>query len=243
VRHDLRHAGSPLRVSTTTAVVVLALAFTFASPAAPASAQQAGGDDDLPHIRISDPGRDLFRLGLPKVEGETDLAREALDTENRDLDIMGIFRILDPASFPQQLQSEGLGFSSALWSQVGAQGVAKLKVARSTSGVLAEGRLYVTGRGDAPVISRTYRASDVRDAVHLFANDIVEHFTGQRGIFGSRIALALTTRGSREIAMIDMDGSRTTVLTKMGSDCLLPAFSPSGGEIAFTSYLRNNPDL
>ena len=29
----------------------------------------------------------------------------------------------------------------------------------------------------------------------------------------------------------------------MASDSLLPAFSPTGGEIAFTSYLRNNPDL
>ena len=29
----------------------------------------------------------------------------------------------------------------------------------------------------------------------------------------------------------------------MGSDNLLPAFSPGGAEVAFTSYLRNNPDL
>jgi len=40
-----------------------------------------------------------------------------------------------------------------------------------------------------------------------------------------------------------MDGGRMAVLTKMQSDCLLPAYSPSGGEIAFTSYLRENPDL
>ena len=33
------------------------------------------------------------------------------------------------------------------------------------------------------------------------------------------------------------------VLTKMGSDSLLPAFSPGGAEVAFTSYARNNPDL
>jgi TolB protein len=40
-----------------------------------------------------------------------------------------------------------------------------------------------------------------------------------------------------------MDGGHMAVLTKMQSDCLLPAYSPSGGEIAFTSYLRDNPDL
>jgi TolB protein len=212
--------------------------------AAPARAQQpTAGDEDLPHIRITDPGRDLFRLALPRAEGESDLARSALETETRDLDIAGIFRLLDPNSFPQELQAEGSGFSSALWSQVGAQGVAKLKVGRSGDGVEMEGRLYVLGRGEAPVLARSYKAGDVRDAIHLFANDVVEYFTGQRGIFGSRIALALSGRGSHEIVSVDVDGSRTQVLTNTGSDCLLPAYSPGGGEVAFTSYLRNNPDL
>ncbi|HEY2900931.1 MAG TPA: translocation protein TolB [Polyangia bacterium] len=212
-----------------------------------AHAQQplsAGGDEDLPHIRITDPGRDLFRLALPTAQGDGDLAKQALDGLNRDLDITGLFRLLDPTSFPSQLQAEGLGFSSALWSQVGAQGVAKMKSSRVGGGVETEARLYVLGRGDAPVISRAYRAGDVRDTVHLFANDIVEYFTGQRGVFGSRIAVALSGTGSsHEIASLEMDGGRVSVLTKMGADCLLPAFSPSGNEVAFTSFLRNNPDL
>ena len=62
-------------------------------------------------------------------------------------------------------------------------------------------------------------------------------------MFGSRIALAITGHSAHEIAVVDMDGGRTSVVTKMGSDNLLPGFSPTGAEIAFTSYLRNNPDL
>jgi TolB protein len=122
---------------------------------------------------------------------------------------------------------------------VGAQAVVKMRV----SGNQLEGRVYITARGDQAQLSKVYSASDVRDAVHQFANDIVKVFTGQPGIFGSRIALAMTGKGPHEIAAVDLDGSRTSVLTKMGSDCLLPAFSPGGGEVAFTSYLRNNPDL
>ena len=197
----------------------------------------------VPRIRIVPSGGDLFRLAVPRVDGEGDLARAALETETRDLDIAGIFHLLDPTSFPQDLQSEGLGFSSALWSQVGAQGVAKMKVSRTAAGVDVEGRLYVLGRGEAPVLSRIYKGGDARDAIHQFANDVIGYFTGQPGIFGSRIVLALSGRGSHEIASIDADGSRTMVLTKTGSDCLLPAYSPSGAEVAFTSYLRNNPDL
>jgi TolB protein len=228
------------------ALIVVALVVEMAGGAARAQAPAAGGaasSDDLPTIRITPAGTDLFRLALPRAVGDGDTAG-ALDTETRDLDISGIFHLLDPASFPADLQKEGMGFSSALWSQVGAQGVAKIKVGRAASGAAQiDGALYVIGRGEGPVLSHTYKGSDVHDAVHQFANEIVGYFTGQPGIFGSRIAVALTGGKSREILTMDMDGSHTTVVTKMGSDCLLPAFSPGGGEIAFTSYLRGNPDL
>ena len=52
---------------------------------------------------------------------------------SKDMDITGLFQLLDPASFPAQLQAEGLGFSSALWSQVGAQAVIKMKVSARRS--------------------------------------------------------------------------------------------------------------
>ena len=180
----------------------------------------------------------MLRIAIPRAEGDGESARVAVETLSRGMDITGLFQVLDPASFPAQLQSEGLGFSSALWTQVGAQAVVKMKA----SGGVLEGRLYVVARGDTATISKTYRAGDVRDAVHELANDIVKSFTGQNGIFGSRIAFALT-RGAHEIATIDADGGRMSVITKMGSDSLLPAFSPGGAEVAFTSYLRNNPDL
>jgi TolB protein len=214
---------------------------TLAALASPVGAPSPV-EDDLPAIRLSGAGVELLKLGIPRVEGDSESGRVAGETLSRDMDITGLFQVLDPASFPPQLQSEGLSFSSALWSQVGAQAVVKLKV--SAAGQL-EGRLYALARGDAAMLSKTYRSSggDVREAIHDFANDIVNAFTGQRGIFGSRIAFAQTGRSGREIGVVDADGGRLSTVTKMQSDCLLPAFSPSGAEIAFTSYLRNNPDL
>jgi TolB protein len=199
-------------------------------------ARGQGAAEDLPIVTLSGAGVELLRIAVPKAEGD---GGEAGQTMSKDLDITGIFQVLDPSSFPAQLQGEGLTFSSALWSQVGAQAVVKMRV----SGGQIEGRLYVTARGDTAQLSKVYKAGDVRDAVHEFVNDIVKSFTGQPGVFGSRIAVAMTGKGAHEIAVVDMDGGRTSVVTKMNSDCLLPAFSPSGGEIAFTSYLRNNPDL
>ena len=206
--------------------IALASLLALATVGAPARAQPPGGDDDLPAVQLSGAGVEMLKLALPRPEGDP----VAGETMSKDMDITGLFQLLDPASFPTQLQSEGLGFSSALWSQVGAQAVIKMKLA---GGVL-EGRLFIVARGDSPVLSKSYRAADPRDAVHQFANDVVKAFTGQPGVFGSRIALALTGHGAHEIAVVDMDGGRTAVVTKMGSDSLLPAFSPTGGEIAFT---------
>ena len=206
------------------------------------AADQAAEVEDLPQITITDPNRDLFRLGLPSAIGDGDLAGTAVDVERRDLDMVGLFRVLDPASFPDSLIKEGLGFSADLWSQMGAQGVAKLRVAHESGGVVLEGRLYQVGRGDSPVLTKTYHGSEIRPLVHMWANDVVMQFTGTRGVFGSRIAFAMTGKNS-EVATVGMDGQELKVVTQMKSPCLLPALSPSGGQIAFNSYLRGGADL
>ncbi len=202
-------------------------------------AQAPAADEDLPTIRLSGAGIEMLKLAVPRAEGDTGSAPAATETLSKDMDITGLFQVLDPGSFPAQLQSEGLNISSALWTQVGAQAVIKMKA----SGGSLEGRLYVVARGDAAVLSKSYRAGDIRDAVHEFANDVVKSFTGQPGVFGSRIAFGFTGHSEHEIGAVDVDGGRMAVLTKMGADSLLPAYSPTGGEIAFTSYLRQNPDL
>jgi TolB protein len=206
------------------------------------AADQAAEAEDLPQITITDPNRDLFRLGMPSAVGDADLTGTAVDVERRDLDLVGLFRVLDPASFPDSLVKEGMGFSADLWSQMGAQGVAKLRAAHESGGIVVEGRLYQVGRGNAPVLTKTYRGSELRPLVHMWANDVILQFTGMRGVFGSRIAFAMTGR-SPEIATIGMDGQEMKVVTQMRSQCLLPAVSPSGGQIAFNSYLRGGADL
>ncbi|MDB4982992.1 MAG: tolB protein precursor, partial [Myxococcales bacterium] len=176
------------------AAVTVGTAASLLARGPAARAQTA--EEDLPMIRLSGAGVELMKLGVARVEGDTGGAGETL---TKDMDVTGLFQLLDPTSFPAQLQGEGLGFSSALWTQVGAQAVVKMRV----SGGQVEGRVYVTARGDTAQLSKVYSAGDVRDAVHQFANDVVKVFTGQPGIFGSRIALAMTGKGPHEIAVID----------------------------------------
>ena len=240
MRQQTKVKGTSMKMTLFTAGFLLA-ALAPTGPA-PAADQAAAEVEDLPQITITDPNRDLFRLALPGAVGDADLAAAATDIERRDLDLVGLFRLLNPESFPDSLLKEGLGFSSDLWSQVGAQGVAKLRATRETGGVALEGRLYQIGRGENAVLTKTYRGPEVRPLVHMWANDIIAQFTGMRGVFGSRIAFAMAGK-TGEIATIGMDGQELKVVTQMKSECLLPALSPSGGQIAFTSYLRGGADL
>jgi len=216
------------------------ICFVVALLAASTARAQAPQVDELPRIAVIGGTRALLKLAVPNVVG--DLAREALEIEKRDFEVVGIFQLLDPVSFPPALQQEGMGFSSAQWSLVGAQGVVKLKAARESGGAAVEGRLYRVGGGEGAVLAKTYRGGDLRTLVHRWANDVIEHFSGERGVLGSRIAFALTGR-STEIGSVGMDGAEITVLTKMNSECILPAYSPTGREVVFTSYLMGGADL
>jgi TolB protein len=217
------------------------LIFTLAlATAGTAQAAQPAPVEELPRIPITGGTRALLKLAVPNAVG--DMGREAGDIQRRDLDVVGMFQLLDPASFPPALQQEGLGFSSAQWSLVGAQGVVKLRAARDSGGAAIEGRVYRVGGGEGAVLAKTYRGADLRALVHRWCNDVIEHFSGQRGVLGSRIAFALT--GSNpEIGSVGMDGSEIAVLTKMKSECILPAYSPTGREVVFTSYLMGGADL
>jgi TolB protein len=238
----MRPQQQPKRTSMKTHLFATAILLAAFAPRGPVQAADQPEVEDLPQITISDPNRDLFRLALPSAVGDADLAAAATDIERRDLDLVGLFRVLKPESFPESLVKEGLGFSSDLWSQVGAQGVAKLRATRDASGVAIEGRLYQVGRGENAVLTKSYRGPEMRPLVHMWANDVIAHFTGLRGVFGSRIAFAMTGKNP-EVATIGMDGQELKVVTQMKSQCLLPAMSPSGGQIAFNSFLRGGADL
>jgi hypothetical protein len=152
----------------TGAAAAVAVAFTLGT----AQAETPNGDEDLPSVILSGAGVQMLRLAVPRAEGDTGAV--AVETMSKDMDITGLFQVLDPTSFPAQLQSEGMAFSSALWTQVGAQVVIKMKA----SGGQLEGKLFVVARGDQPTLTKSYHNADIRDAIHEFANDFVQSSTG-----------------------------------------------------------------
>src|ERR1044071_2631712 len=84
------------------AALLLLAVVVSSSFASRANAQQptgAGKEEDLPIFKISG-GVSLLKLALPQAEGDREGARLAHETMSRDMDVSGLFQVLDPNSFP-----------------------------------------------------------------------------------------------------------------------------------------------
>lgn len=213
-----------------------------AAMAIPGTAR-AGDDGQAVIIELSNPKRTLRPLAIPRaVGGSSEMVALVEKTASFDMKVSGLFRLIEPR-LHRLVQDRGLNIDAEGWKKVGAFGVMKYEVLQRGKRVTLNTRLYETGKGDQSVLSRTYQGSDIRTMTHLWCNDVVEYYTGEKGFFGSKIAFVGKKNGKKVVMAMDFDGEGVYSLTRNRSNNLLPAWSPGGGKVAFTSYMRNNPDL
>jgi TolB protein len=193
-------------------------------------------------IDVNASKRTLYPIAVPvSPEGDPSVAREVAQVASFDLGVAGIFKVLDPQSFLADLKAEGVGIDPQKWKDVGAFGVVKYRVSATD----VEFRLYEVSKGTNASLTKTYpRNLGTRALVHRWCNDVVKFYTGEAGFFGSKMAFTVKVKGGRDqIYAMDFDGANAFKVSNNSSTNLLPAYSPSGGQIAYTSYMRNNPDL
>jgi TolB protein len=185
--------------------------------------------------------RDLYKIAVPAPNGADGAAQNVQSVMTRDLEISSLFKVLDPRSFLADPDQEAdAGFDVDAWRAVGAQGVVLGSVASTGAKVRLRLGLHETARGKAPVLSRNYSGTeeDLRGMVHSFVNELIEYFTGEPGVFGSRILFARSiARGRKEIYSVEMDGSNLQAHTNNGSVNTMPAWGP-GGSIFYTSFVN-----
>ena len=111
------------------------------------------------------------------------------------------------------------------------------------------GWLFDLSRGtpaNAKVLGNRYLGSlddaGVRKVAHEFAADILAVF-GQKSLFGTKIIFVSSRTKNKEVWMMDWDGSNQRQVTQFKSLSIMPAVSPDGSKIAFTSYVRGNPGI
>lgn len=206
----------------------------------------APADDTTVVIDVNNTKRILYPIAVPIGSGDAASAKAVAEVASFDLGVSGWFRVLDPRSFLADLGKEALEIEPPKWKDVGAFGVMKYRVTSSGGKVEITFKLYEVEKGNTAVLSRTYsgEARELRGLVHKWCNDVVKYYTGEEGFFGSKIAFVTKRKGGgKRILAMDFDGQSVYGLTRNSSLNILPAWSPSGGQVAFTSYMRRNPDL
>ena len=111
------------------------------------------------------------------------------------------------------------------------------------------GWLFNVGQADvtsAQVIGKLYfgtlDAAGARKVAREFAADILQQF-GAKSLAGSKIFFVSDRTGSREIWSMDYDGTNQKRLTQYNSTSSMPAVSPDGKMVAFTTYAGGNPQI
>jgi TolB protein len=98
----------------------------------------------------------------------------------------------------------------------------------------------------AQVIGKLYfgtvDAEGAKKVAREFAADILQQF-GAKSLAGTKIYFVSDRTHSKEIWSMDYDGSNPRQLTRYNSISEMPAVSPDGKLIAFTTYAQGNPKI
>jgi TolB protein len=237
------------------AAALAAWAVTAWAPGAAVSQQGAPSKDDVPLPAIADNAplevelwggiRDLYKIAVPKPFGHAAAAAEAQAVQVDDFKLSSLFEVLDEKSYIADLAAEGMSIDKDPWVQVGAQGVSKCQVDKPGDKIQLHCRLFEVPRGGTPVLDKAYAGSadGLRGLVHEWVNEVIGYFTGEKGVFGTRLAFSRrTSPSSKQIFTADWSGGGLARVTRNESINILPAFGP-GGAVYYTSFVERAPFL
>jgi TolB protein len=164
-----------------------------------------------------------------------------------DLDISGLFRVIGRDAFLEKpkgarLTEKEIAFED--WASIGAEALVQGVYQVAAGRLEIEIALFDAVLGK-PLFRKKYSSteSNLKGICHAAVNDIIREFTGEPGIFDTKIAFVLKGATGKEIHVMNLDGTGLTRITYNGSINLLPRWTPDGAMLSFTSYKGGNPDM
>jgi TolB protein len=206
------------------------------------------------YLSISRGGGQRLRIAIPdfvRAEGSgtanDSLGSEMARTLAEDLRLYRFFDLIDNQKFVSEAaqadaQAGEIVFKG--WAELGAQALVKGTYSQEGRDLIIECRVFDVG-GQSMIAGKRYRgpADAAANMMHRCADEIMVRFTGEPGIAQTKIAFISRQNVSKELFVMDQNGSNVRQLTSDRSIALSPAWSPDSREIAITSYRDRNPDL
>lgn len=176
------------------------------------------------------------------------IAREVREVLAGDLDFSGVFRVLDPVLYMEDLGTTGItpeGFLFADWELINAEALVKVGYLLKPNGdVELEFHLYDVFQ-KRELVAKRWKGTpaQLRNMAHMFSNEIMKQVTGEEGVFLTRLLFVQARSKSKEIYGMDYDGANVKKLTRNGSINLSPEWWPDNRGLVYTSYKHGEPNL
>lgn len=193
------------------------------------------------YLRISE-GVPAITLALPKfiVSSSSPQAAKAADeiyqVLSDDLKYSRIFQLLPSSyyTYIRPLDPKNIIFKD--WESIQARILVVGEASGDEENLTLEARLYDV-RSSKFIMGKRYQGNQPawRQIAHRLADEITKTF-GEKPIFSSRIVFVSDRDGNDELYIMDYDGANQTRLTFNKTRDYMPALSPDGQRIAFTSY-------
>lgn len=204
-------------------------------------------------------------IAIPDLRGAGD-AQRFMATFNttlwNEVDQSGLFHMIPKTSYPLQVPqspqdwkatptdaARGLNLRDWAGPPVNANYMAFGYTAVQNGRLVLFGYFYNVSVPDvsgAQVFGRVYNGSvdeeGARSLAQQFAADILKQF-GAESLAGSKVVFVSTRTGNKEIWRMDYDGANQRPVTTYRNISTMPSVSPDGTRVAFTSYVRNVPEI
>jgi len=205
------------------------------------------------YINIKDPFIRKVPLAIPAFKPLSGTESESLRCETaRKILVEGMaftryIDVMDSDTFPEKpaisgITAETLHFKK--WTRMGADLLITAGILEQDGNIRLEMRLFDPFKGKL-VVGKVYtgRESDLRTMIHRFCGEVSLYLTGNRGVFGSRIAFVSRVGKNKEIFISAFDGYGPRQETHYKSITLSPCLSKDGQWLAYTSYANGKPDI
>ena len=197
----------------------------------------------LAQLRITVTGGNFTPLPIAVPDfssSDTAFGAEVAQVVRNNLTNSGLFRVIDPAGYPQRVGSASATPEFASWRSTGADAVVMGDVNRGAQ-IQSSLRLWDTTAG-AQVTGKAYGtdANSWRRIAHMASDAIYTGLTGETGYFDTRIVYVAESGPKanrvKRLAIMDQDGFNNQYLTDGRLSVITPRLSPNGQNIAYMAF-------